>query len=61
MWSAMFEAGRMPVDVYREQTRKHRLRHATVGRVYQEWQRERDREQARIASSEERELTVDGP
>lgn len=29
----------MPVDVYREQPRKHRLSHATVGRVYQEWQR----------------------
>lgn len=40
-WFAMFEAGRMPVDVYREQPRKHRLSHATVGRVYQEWQRER--------------------
>jgi hypothetical protein len=40
-WCAMFEAGRKPVDVYREQPRKHRLSHATVGRVYQEWQRER--------------------
>lgn len=40
-WCAMFEAGRKPVDVYREQPRRHRLSHATVGRVYQEWQRER--------------------
>jgi hypothetical protein len=40
VWFAMFEAGRMPVDVYREQPRRHRLSHATVGRVYQEWQRQ---------------------
>ena len=40
-WYAMFEAGRKPVDVYREQPRKHRLSHATVGRAYQDWQRER--------------------
>jgi len=46
-WYAMFEAGRMPVDVYREQPRKHRLSHATVGRAYQAWQRERtDRDAA---------------
>lgn len=38
-WFVMFEAGRMPVDVYREQSRKHRLSHATIGRAYQEWQR----------------------
>lgn len=38
-WFAMFDAGRMPVDVYREQPRRHRLSHATVGRVYQEWRR----------------------
>jgi hypothetical protein len=40
-WCEMFEGGRKPVDVYREQPRRHRLSHATVGRVYQEWQRER--------------------
>jgi hypothetical protein len=40
-WVAMFEDGRMPVDVYRDQPRKHRLSHATIGRVYQEWQRMR--------------------
>lgn len=38
-WFAMFEAGRMPVDVYREQPRTRRVSHATIGRVYQEWQR----------------------
>jgi hypothetical protein len=50
-WYAMFDAGRMPVDVYREQPRKQRLSHATVGRVYQEWRRERE---ARTATTTER-------
>lgn len=50
-WVAMFEVGRMPVDVYREQPRKHRLSHATVGRVYQEWQRVRARAQATSSTS----------
>lgn len=50
-WFAMFEAGRKPVDVYREQPRKHRLSHATIGRVYQEWQRVRAREQAETSTS----------
>jgi len=53
-WCAMFEAGRMPVDVYRAQPRKHRLSHATVGRVYQEWQREREQARTTIAIAEER-------
>jgi hypothetical protein len=48
-WIAMFEAGRMPVDVYREQPRKHRLSHATVGRAYQEWQRLRALPRAALA------------
>jgi hypothetical protein len=52
-WFAMFEAGRMPVDVYREQPRKHRLSHATVGRVYQEWRREREQARTTIAVAEE--------
>jgi hypothetical protein len=43
-WYAMFEAGRMPVDVYREQPRRHRISHATVGRVYRQWQGKRERE-----------------
>jgi hypothetical protein len=42
-WYAMFNAGRMPVDVYREQRRRHRISHATVGRVYRQWQGERER------------------
>jgi hypothetical protein len=42
-WYAMFKAGRMPVDVYREQPRRHRISHATVGRVYRQWQGEGDR------------------
>jgi hypothetical protein len=50
-WLAMFEAGRMPVSIYREQPRKHRLSHATIGRVYQEWQRERGRAQAGASAS----------
>ncbi|HEY5948717.1 MAG TPA: hypothetical protein VIV40_24670 [Kofleriaceae bacterium] len=45
----MFEAGRMPVDVYREQPRKQRLSHATVGRVYQQWQHERAQAKATSA------------
>lgn len=50
-WLVMFEAGRMPVDVYREQPRKRRLSHATVGRVYQEWQRVRARAQETASTS----------
>ena len=52
-WCAKFEVGRMPVDVYREQPRKHRLSHATVGRVYQEWQRERTRPETSSVTIEE--------
>ncbi|MGH8310545.1 MAG: hypothetical protein ACRETX_12235 [Steroidobacteraceae bacterium] len=58
-WFAMFEAGRMPVDVYREQPRKHRLSHATVGRAYQEWQRMR--EQARLSTSNAAAATLESP
>jgi len=49
-WCAMFEAGRMPVDVYREQPRRHRISHATVGRVYRQWQGEREQRGACDAS-----------
>ena len=49
VWFAMFEAGRMPVDVYREQPRKHRLSHATIGRVYRTW-RERAQARAQVAA-----------
>ena len=45
-WYAMFEAERKPVDVYREQPRRQRLSHATVGRVYQDWQRGREQRRA---------------
>ncbi len=41
-WYAMFDAGRMPVDAYREQPRKQRLVYATVWRVWADWRRERD-------------------
>src|SRR4029077_20144395 len=57
-WFAQFDGGRMPVDVYREQPRKSRVSHATVGRVYQEWQRGRDRE-AKPESPVETVETVD--
>lgn len=40
-WYAMFDAGRMPIDVYREQPRKHRLVYSTVWRVWDDWRRER--------------------
>jgi len=41
-WYAMFKTGQMPVDVYREQPRRHRISHATVGRVYRQWEGDRD-------------------
>jgi hypothetical protein len=52
-WIAMFDAGRMPVDVYREQPRRHRLSHATIGRVYQEWRRRREEAAASEAPAAE--------
>lgn len=40
-WYAMFDAGRMPIDAYREQPRKQRLVYSTVWRVWDDWRRER--------------------
>jgi hypothetical protein len=36
-WCAMFAAGRMPIDAYREQPRKDRRGYTTVWRVYAQW------------------------
>ena len=36
-WCAMFDAGQMPIDAYREQPRKDRRAYSTVWRVYNEW------------------------
>jgi transposase-like protein len=44
-WYAMFAAGRMPIDAYREQPRKQRVVYSTVWRVWSDWQRERDAKQ----------------
>jgi hypothetical protein len=41
-WYAMFDAGRMPIDAYREQPRKQRLVYSTVWRVWDDWRRERE-------------------
>ncbi len=40
-WYAMFDAGRMPIDVHREQPRKQRLVYSSVWRVWDDWRRER--------------------
>lgn len=42
-WVAMFEAGKMPVDVAREQPRKDRRAYSTVWTVYDQWRREKAR------------------
>lgn len=36
-WCAMFDAGKMPIDAFREQPRKDRRGYATVWRVYDQW------------------------
>lgn len=41
-WYAMFDAGRMPIDAYREQPRKQQLVYSTVWRVWDDWRRERN-------------------
>src|SRR5882757_1779421 len=40
-WRAMFNAGQMPVDAFREQPRKDRRGYSTVWRVYDQWKQER--------------------
>src|SRR3954471_1681138 len=37
-WCAMFDAGQMPIDAFREQPRKDRRGYATVWRVYDQWE-----------------------
>jgi hypothetical protein len=39
-WYAMFDAGRMPIDAFREQPRKQRVVYSTVWRVWDDWRRE---------------------
>ena len=51
-WYAMFAAGRMPIDAYREQPRKHRLVYSTVWRVWDDWRRERDATPSNAAQPE---------
>ncbi|MFN0247591.1 MAG: hypothetical protein ACKV2T_11960 [Kofleriaceae bacterium] len=58
-WFAMFEAGRKPVDVYREQPRKHRLSHPTIGRAYQEWNRLRAQAHAATTDTAATVMTAD--
>lgn len=41
-WIAMFEAGRMPIDAFREQPRKDRRVYSTVWHVHEQWKQERD-------------------
>jgi len=40
-WCAMFDAGKMPIDAYREQSRKDRRGYTTAWRVYDQWKGER--------------------
>src|SRR3954466_15339049 len=40
-WCAMFDAGQMPIDAFREQPRKDRRAYSTVWRVYSEWSQDR--------------------
>jgi hypothetical protein len=40
-WCAMFDAGQMPIDAYREQPRKDRRGYSTVWRVYDQWNQDR--------------------
>lgn len=40
-WCAMFDAGQMPIDAFREQPRKDRRGYSTAWRVYDQWKRER--------------------
>ena len=53
-WYAMFSAGRMPIDAYREQPRKQRLVYSTVWRVWDDWRRDR-------ASKRPVETSLDAP
>jgi len=41
-WCAMFDAGQMPIDAFREQPRKDRRGYTTAWRVYDQWKRERN-------------------
>src|SRR5512144_47181 len=42
VWCAMFDAGQMPIDAFREQPRKDRRGYSTVWRVYDQWNQERN-------------------
>jgi hypothetical protein len=58
-WYAMFAAGRMPIDAYREQPRKQRVVYSTVWRVWSDWQRERDAKQsAAVAEAQPEQAAV---
>jgi Transposase DDE domain len=59
-WYAMFDAGRMPIDAYREQPRKQRLVYSTVWRVWDDWRRERAAKQAAEPTPEAAPLAVPG-
>jgi hypothetical protein len=41
-WFAMFDAGRMPVDAFREQPRRDRRVYSTVWNVYEQWRTQRE-------------------
>ena len=59
-WYAMFDAGRKPIDVHREQPRKQRLVYSTVWRIWDEWRRERASKQPAEAAPEAAPLAITG-
>lgn len=59
-WYAMFDAGRMPVDAYREQPRKQRLVYNTVWRVWNDWRQERNAKSPTTVASGPPPVVVEG-
>lgn len=59
-WYAMFDAGRMPIDAYREQPRKQRFVYSTVWRVWDDWRRERNVESSSDTDPESSPVIAEG-
>jgi hypothetical protein len=59
-WCAMFDAGQMPIDAFREQPRKDRRGYTTAWRVYDQWKRERSTSTPAAATLPETPIPNDG-
>jgi hypothetical protein len=59
-WCAMFDAGQMPIDAFREQPRKDRRGYTTAWRVYDQWKRERSTRAPAPAALPETPIPSDG-